>query len=182
MTENLTRRSRERFDDLADRLRSDYGEFETVEKTWRHPPGFYGSLVERFEDGNAGGAGGWVYDDEGRVLLVKDAGDVGWSDPGGKRESGESYEEAARREIHEETGVEVTLTDVLELHRITVYDGTDPDRPQLVEPIVVFAARYEGGEPGPKEGEIEVVEWFESTPPMVSYEEVRERSIPFDPE
>ncbi|PSQ18585.1 ADP-ribose pyrophosphatase [Halobacteriales archaeon QS_8_69_26] len=182
MTEDLTRRSRDRVDDLAARLRDDHGEFRTVEKEWRHPPGFYESLVERFEAGHAGGAGGWIYDDDGRVLLAKDEGTVGWMDPGGKREPGESFEEAARREIREETGGEVTLTGVLELHRITVYDGTDRDRPHLLEPIVIFEARYEGGDPEPTDGEIEAVEWFESTPDAVGYEEVRERPIPFDPD
>ena len=177
----LTRRSRERFDELADRLREEYGEFRTVEKTWRHPPGFYDDLVERFEAGHAGGAGGWIYDEDGRVLLARDDGAIGWTDPGGKREADETFETNAKREIREEVDVEVTITGVLELHEITVYDGTDQSRPHLVEPIVIFETRYDGGDPEPEPGEIEAVEWFESTPDAVGYEEVGERAIPYDP-
>ncbi len=176
----ITDRSRERLDDLAERLRAEYGEFEVVEKTWRHPAPFYEDLVERFEDKRAGGAGAWVHDDDGRVLLVRNEGDVGWGDPGGKREAGETFQEAASREIREETGVEIAITGVLELHRIEIYDGTDPDRPHLFEPIVIFVARHESGEPIPEPGEIAEVDWFEDHPPTALYDEVDERPIPFE--
>ena len=43
------------------------------------------------------------------VLLFRLAGDGGpfWATPGGGLEAGESYEQAARRELREETGIEV---------------------------------------------------------------------------
>lgn len=178
-TDDLTRRSRERVDALADSLREEYGEFRTVEKTWRHPPHMYEGLVERFEAGDSGGAGAWVHDEEGRVLLVRE-GPSGWTDPGGKRESGEDLAETARRAVREATGVEVSVTGVLELHEVTVYDGTDPDRPHLLEPIVTYLARHESGDPAPGEG-VEAVEWFEETPRPPAYEEIAERPIPVDP-
>jgi 8-oxo-dGTP diphosphatase len=178
---DLTERSERRFEELRDRLRSAFGEFEVVEKTWRHPPHFYDTLVERFEGGHHGGAGAWVYDEDGRVLLVRNEGAPGWSDPGGKREPEEGFQEAARREVREETGVEVSITGLLELHRIEVYDGTDPDRPSLVEPIVIFQARYEGGDLDAPVDEIADVGWFTEHPPTTVYEEVETRSIPFQP-
>jgi 8-oxo-dGTP pyrophosphatase MutT (NUDIX family) len=181
VTDDLTAHSAERFRDLRDRLRDAHGEFRVVEKTWRHPPHFYDDLVERFENGTHGGAGAWVYDDDGRVLLVRDEGAPGWSDPGGKREPGESFEAAARREVREETGVDVELTGVLELHRIEVYDGTDPERPSLVEPIAIFHARYAGGDVDAPVDEIDDVDWFTDHPPTAHYEEVDERPIPFEP-
>ena len=49
-------------------------------------------------------AGGVVVNPEGRVLLVSQFG-TSWSLPKGHVEEGESPLEAARREIHEETGV-----------------------------------------------------------------------------
>ena len=49
-------------------------------------------------------AGGVVVNAEGRVLLVSQFG-TSWSLPKGHMEEGESPLEAARREIHEETGV-----------------------------------------------------------------------------
>ncbi|MFE9249604.1 NUDIX domain-containing protein [Streptomyces sp. NPDC007088] len=50
------------------------------------------------------GAGVIVTDDHGRVLLGRTTGGV-WECPGGKREEGESWEQAAVRELAEETGL-----------------------------------------------------------------------------
>jgi len=183
MTDDLTGRSRERVRQLRDRLEREYGEVPVVKKTWRHPPRFYDDLVERFEAGTAGGAGAWVYDDEARVLLVREANSPGWSDPGGKRTPGETFEETAVRRVREAAGVEVTITGVVELHAIDLYDGTDPDRPTLVEPIVTFEARYESGspEPGPDGAGVAEVDWFTEHPPATTYEDVDRRPIPYTP-
>ncbi len=51
-----------------------------------------------------------LIDDANRVLLVRfedaDTGETWWGTPGGGLEPGETHEEAARREIGEETGLE----------------------------------------------------------------------------
>jgi ADP-ribose pyrophosphatase YjhB (NUDIX family) len=44
---------------------------------------------------------------EGRILLVKEPGDAGWSLPGGWADVGESPSEAAARETLEESGYQV---------------------------------------------------------------------------
>jgi ADP-ribose pyrophosphatase YjhB (NUDIX family) len=57
-------------------------------------------------------AGAVVRDDEGRVLLVLRANEPSrgrWSLPGGRIEPGESAEQAAAREVREETGLDVTV-------------------------------------------------------------------------
>jgi 8-oxo-dGTP diphosphatase len=56
------------------------------------------------------GAGGVVVDD-GRVLMVRQRRHYGvhWEFPSGYNEAGESYEQAAAREVHEETGIEVEI-------------------------------------------------------------------------
>jgi len=178
---NVTERSRERLESLAERLEAEYGPVSVVEKTWRHPAGMYEHLVERFEEGWAGGAGAWVYDDDGRVLLVREEGRTAWTDPGDKRDPGESFEESARRSVRERAGIAASITGVLELHEVEVYDGTDPDRPHLFEAIVVFSAVADGDTPSPGEG-VEEVQWFERHPPVTQYENVEDRPIPFDPE
>ena len=55
-------------------------------------------------------------DTEGRVLLVRRAHEPSlglWSIPGGRVEPGESAREAARREVREETGLDVEVGDLV---------------------------------------------------------------------
>ena len=51
-----------------------------------------------------------VLNERGEVLLFRLEGDGGpfWMSPGGGLKAGESYEQAARRELREETGIEIT--------------------------------------------------------------------------
>jgi len=177
----VTERSRALVADLRDRLEDEYGELDVIERTWRHPAPMYEDLVDRFEEGHAGGAGAWVYDDEGRVLLIRESKRAAWTDPGGKRAPGEQFEATAMRAVAERTGVEATVTDALELHRVEVYDGTDPERPHLYEPIVVFAAEHRSGDPEAGEG-VDDVGWFAEHPPAAQYDDVGDRPIPYDPE
>jgi 8-oxo-dGTP diphosphatase len=57
---------------------------------------------------------------DGRVLLIRrgqapDAGE--WSIPGGGVELGEAIEDALRREVREETGLEIAVGDFLEIYQ-----------------------------------------------------------------
>jgi ADP-ribose pyrophosphatase YjhB (NUDIX family) len=170
--------SRERAEALLTRLRADYGAFDVVDKTWREAPADYDAFRERVDAGGGWGAGVWLTDDDGRVLLVRNEGEDGWGDPGGKVEPDESVEAAAVRETREEASVECELTGVNEVHLVEVRDETDPDRPGLVTPIVVFDGHYAGGDPRPRDGEIADVAWFASSPDAVLYDEVATRRYP----
>jgi 8-oxo-dGTP diphosphatase len=62
-----------------------------------------------------------VLDDHKRILLVQEAQPKAyglWHVPAGKPEAGETYEEAAKREAYEETGLEGEL-----LHFLNAYVG-----------------------------------------------------------
>ena len=64
-------------------------------------------------------------DDRGRVLLVRQRGGpfkAAWLLPGGGLEPGESFDAAMRREVLEETGL-----DVISAHEIARYDVRAPD-------------------------------------------------------
>lgn len=90
-------------------------------------------------------AGGVVLGDSGTIALVRTKGGGGWTFPKGHVEEGESDEEAARREIEEETGLtELELIDDLgsyERYRIG-RNGSEDDRSELKEiHLYLFAAR-----------------------------------------
>jgi len=73
---------------------------------------------------------------DGRVLLVERRNEPrGWALPGGFVDYGESTEAAARREVLEETGVQVLLTDLL-----GVYSAPDRD-PRHHTLTVVYVGR-----------------------------------------
>jgi 8-oxo-dGTP pyrophosphatase MutT (NUDIX family) len=54
-----------------------------------------------------------VFDAVGRVLLQRRADDGMWNIPGGAMEPGESLEQTARREVREETGLDVGALELL---------------------------------------------------------------------
>ena len=62
-------------------------------------------------------------DEAGRVLLVKPTYKPGWDLPGGMAEANEAPDDAARRELKEELGLDVTL------HGLLVVDWVPPHGP-----------------------------------------------------
>lgn len=175
---SLDHRSNRRVETHLDRLRDDYGSFELTEKTWPLSRSGYEATVRRFEAGTVGGAGVWVTNDDGEVLMVRQEGEDGWSEPAGKVEPGETLEEAARREVAEETGVTCTIDDVLVAQVIEATDRDDSNRPSVYRLIVVFAGSYVSGDPQPEEGEIDVVRWWNRLPDELLYDELAELSVP----
>jgi 8-oxo-dGTP diphosphatase len=78
--------------------------------------------------GEVEAAGGVVFDDEGRVAIVHRPRYDDWSLPKGKLDPGETFEEAALREVEEETGLRCALGDELEPVRYRDNKG----RPKIV--------------------------------------------------
>jgi 8-oxo-dGTP diphosphatase len=74
-------------------------------------------------------AAGGVIVRDGRIAVVHRPHREDWSLPKGKLEKGESFEEAAVREIREETGYEVTLGEALTDVRYEDHKG----RPKVVK-------------------------------------------------
>lgn len=84
-------------------------------------------------------AAGTIFRLDGKIVLARRAIDPGygkWVFPGGFVDRGETVEGAARREAHEEVGVEVELRELVGIYSY-------PGKPIIV---IVFAAEYQGGE------------------------------------
>jgi 8-oxo-dGTP diphosphatase len=85
---------------------------------------------------------------DGEVLLIqrgKGAFKGLWSFPGGHIEPGETAREAARREVQEETGCDVELAGVLDVHDVILRSDDGALATHYV--ICVFWGRWLAGEP-----------------------------------
>ena len=103
-------------------------------------------------------AGGLVVDQHGRAALIARAnrrGQLLWSLPKGHLEKGESLEDAAVREISEETGI--TGRVVAPLGVIDFY-FTAPDR-RVQKTVHHYLLRAESGELSAADMEVDDVDW-----------------------
>ena len=113
-------------------------------------------------------AGGVVCDEDGRVAIVYRPKYDDWTFPKGKLEPGESEEEAALREVHEETGLDVDLG-----RELGYVEYTDPKgRPKTVR---YWVMNVDGGEFTPNR-EVSELRWLplEEAPALLSYDRDRE--------
>jgi 8-oxo-dGTP diphosphatase len=108
--------------------------------------------------------------DKGRILLVQRGHDPGrglWAVPGGKVEYGETLVVAARREVAEETGLDVEIE-----HVVWVGESIGPgDPPGWHYALIDFRGRVVGGSLAPS-GDAAAAGWF-------SFEEAR--ALPLTP-
>ena len=103
---------------------------------------------------------GIVVRDDGRVLAVQRRDNSHWEPPGGVLELDETFEAGVRREVAEETGVDV------EVERLT---GAYKNLPRGIVALV-FRCRPVAGQPVPTD-ESRMVEWLEP-------DDIRDRMAP----
>lgn len=102
-------------------------------------------------------------DERRRVLLALGRGGHRWGPAGGGREDDETYEEAAVREVREETSVSCSVTDVVGAARWVA--ACDDGREERVHTLfVVFEGRYEGGHVAIQPGELDGAAWWRELP------------------
>jgi|WetSurMetagenome_2_1015567.scaffolds.fasta_scaffold56017_1 ADP-ribose pyrophosphatase YjhB (NUDIX family) len=65
-----------------------------------------------------------IFDKEGKVLLIKRSDNGVWALPAGAQELGESVTDCLRREVREETGLEVTNAEAVSIYTDPKYNYT----------------------------------------------------------
>lgn len=121
------------------------------------------TLAERIRDTGAPyGAHTIVHRPTGELLLVRHEAVGKWVLPGGQQENGESFREAAERELDEEANLSADYRGLAFLTRIDIRCGEHG----MWGVMPVFAARTETGEPTATdpEGEISAARWFGELP------------------
>ena len=161
------------------RLLDEYDDVAVVEEREEASAEVFPDLIEGSKSGYVGAGYAWIVRRAGdaaplsesmgdvgserdRVLMILGRGSDEWGLPGGGREAGESFEEAAIREVHEETGIDCAIEDCFLLrHRVTVADGFDE---RLHTLWCFFDGRYEGGSIAVQAGELNGAAWFAEPP------------------
>jgi 8-oxo-dGTP diphosphatase len=109
-----------------------------------------------------------ISDDAGRILLCQlRQGQVRWGLPGGRIRNSESPVHAAIRDVREETGTEITISDLVGLYHLTG-DGCGDDLPDVM--VHVFRARLHGEVAVNAPGRITRLSWHdpEILPPSLT--------------
>jgi 8-oxo-dGTP diphosphatase len=99
----------------------------------------------------------------GKVLVVrrgKPPRDGHWSIPGGAQEIGETVRETAVREVLEETGLEITPTDLVDV--VDFIERDDAGGVRFHYTLVDLSAEWRSGQPMPA-SDVAAAEWADPT-------------------
>jgi len=104
-----------------------------------------------------------VLDAQNRLLMIKRSDNNKWGIPGGAMELGESAEETARRELLEETGLEVS-----ELKLFGVFSGQElyyqyPSGEEVYNVSIIYLTHYQNGKVKFADGEHYDFQYFDLT-------------------
>ncbi|GIW26147.1 MAG: DNA mismatch repair protein MutT [Meiothermus sp.] len=115
------------------------------------------------------GAGVLLLDEQNRVLLQHRTDTHDWSTPGGACELGESLEATARRELLEETGLEVGDLRLFALLSGPEYYYRYPNGDEVYNVSAMFVGRYKGEPLRPDPAETKELRFFalDDLPPLM---------------
>ena len=153
-------------------LATQYDQFREYETTKQVHRRRFETVAGRIEDNGAPyGAHTLTYRESGELLLVRHEGVDMWVLPGGEADDDEQFRDAARRELHEEAGIEAGYEGLGLLGRVTFYSGEYSTWGVL--PIFEARPRGDPSELRVEDPDEEISEaaWFETLP-----EDTRDRS------
>lgn len=121
-------------------------------------------------------AGGVIYRVEGplvQVAMIATSGGSRWGLPKGHVFAGETPEDAARREIEEETGLSGYVLQPLE----TIEYWFRAGRTRIHKFVDLYLVRYESGEVVPQEAEVDDARWFALDEAILTASFPREQAV-----
>ncbi|UBU15727.1 NUDIX domain-containing protein [Nonomuraea gerenzanensis] len=99
---------------------------------------------------------GFVFDDEGRLLLARH-GDVGlWAAPGGGVDPDERPEDAVVRELHEELGVDIEVRGLIGVYGGPEFRTRYPNGHEVAYVIAAYGCALAPGSAAPTPDEVEI--------------------------
>jgi len=122
----------------------------------------FANARERIDAGFTWAVGAIVTDSRGHVLLVRE--DEQWLAPGGKVEPGETLDSAVRREVREETGVEISLGEVVAVTEVAFEHANDRVSFWCAHDTATPATTTLADDPGTEDEGIDAVAWVERVP------------------
>ncbi|MDX8343165.1 NUDIX hydrolase [Rossellomorea sp. YZS02] len=91
------------------------------------------------------GCGAFIQDKEGKLLLQRRFPDGLWGIPGGIMEIGEFFEETVKREVYEETNLEITNLKLFRIYSGSKGFATYPNGDRVYSVQIIFlATEYKG--------------------------------------
>ncbi len=102
-----------------------------------------------------------VFDDRDRLLLARHLDSGAWATIGGAMDPGETPEQAAVRELAEETGLRASIEGLVGVYGGPGFEVTYEDGARASYVVAVFAARLDGGDVVLQEDELVEHGWFD---------------------
>lgn len=167
----LASEARQQAEQVYHRLQDDHERFVQFSTTRRVSRSRFRTVAERIEDqGLPFGAHTLAYRPDGTLLLVEQAGIDMWVLPGGEVEPDETFLEGARRELREESGIDVDYDGLGVLGE--VHFRCDDHETWGVLPVFEGQATTTETDVADPDDEITDARWFETLP-----ENTRDRDV-----